>query len=839
MSNDPYVSKDYDSFSLAQERFDKTEDRTIRDAGFGSTKDALTIIQKHISNATLKVQEKLGDTSRSSFKSINTAISMLRPELIALVALQGGLDCIGGQEDLNRTFHILGGLLDRELYAESLRGFDRKLSGNLEDRARRKGSSVKHRRAAVAAMARKQEFEYKRWGHKTKALAGMWLVEVLTELDDVFVIMRGDAEYDIPNPYLTLTQEALEYSQDMVKLLLDAYPVALPLLVSPPRWTSHKLTLESNGRTYETPLIRKGGRSNPFIKQAIANRTMDQVLDAMSNAGSVNWRINERILECVRLAYDLGLELEGMPVKDDLALPPKVGDDIWNAMSPEEQRVRRMEIGEKLGKNRSLIGERSIYEQDMSTADYLLTHGNSFWTPVNLDYRGRVYGVPYFNFQRQDYVRGLFEFADGMALGTMGFYWLRVHLANCGDFEKVSKATFADRVTWVADNHQRLVEMALSPMDDLWWTEADAPFQFLAAAMDYAGAYGNPGAYVSHVPVSFDGTCSGLQHLAAMTRCDSTAPLVNLTNCDLPQDVYRTVADGLNVKLKAVEADDEFYDVATLALAYGVDRSLVKRNVMTYTYGSKKFGMIQQLLEDTMRPLQVKVIRKTLDAHPFQCANDTFLTAEGLSIAIPGKKAARLLGAMTFDTIEETVKRPAEAMRFLQQLSKAYSHEGKPTVWHTPLGFPVVLHYPNQKTDLVRLWMHDRGVRIKARMATNEDIGGINKAKTANAIAPCFVHSYDACHLMMVVNHANNNGIANVALVHDSFGCHAAVAGRFRSMITDTFHQLYSENDVLSDILQEAFAQIQTNSHRLPTRMSVTTGSYNIDDIKDASYAFA
>lgn len=834
-------TSDFNGLTLAQERLEKAEDRIIKAEGFGATTGAQALIEKYIDQATEIVKQKIACTSRSSHKDINTALTVLKPELIALVAMKGAIHSICECDDLSKTFHTLGQWLDREVYAHSLQEGNKKLAVRLEARARRKGSSVKHRRALVARLAKENGFVFKRWGNKTKAVAGSWLVEVLTELPEVFHIVYPDQHETGASPYLTLTDEAFGFAREMIRIVVERHPVALPLLTPPPKWEDFYIKLDYAGVKYKWKLVRSGSNIvEAFVKQAISDGRMQAVLDAANNASSVAWSINTKMLDVVKSCYDQGIEIGSLPLKDDLELPEKIEESVWNAMSDAQKRVKRYEIAEKKGKNRSLIGERAVYDRDLATIDYLLKNGNCFYTPMNLDYRGRIYGVCNFNFQRQDYVRGLFRFNAGVPLGATGLYWLMVHLANCGDFNKVSKEPFDTRVQWVNDNHDRIIEAAKAPMDNLWWTEADAPFCFLAAAMEYAEAHSSPFSFVSHIPVSFDGTCSGLQHLAAMTRCEVTARLVNLSPVETPEDVYRAVAERVKLKAETVAAEDsEFSIVAQKALAYGIDRGLVKRNVMTWAYSSKKYGMTQQLMEDTMKPLQIAVLRGKLPEHPFEVAEDTFETKEGVTLTIPGRTASRLLGPLTFETIEEVVQRPAEAMRFLQAISKALSHEGKPTVWHTPLGLPVVLHYPNQKVERLTLWMHDNGVRSRTSVSVAEDAPGIDKSRAANAVAPCFVHSYDACHLMMVVNHAYSHGITSIALVHDSFGCHAGLAWMFRGIITDTFAQLYSDNDVLDDILQESYDQIQTNHHRLPNRMDVSTGTYDIQNIKEALYAFA
>jgi DNA-directed RNA polymerase len=121
--------------------------------------------------------------------------------------------------------------------------------------------------------------------------------------------------------------------------------------------------------------------------------------------------------------------------------------------------------------------------EDVRTAEMLSQH-DRFWTPVSCDWRGRVYPMSHFNFQRDDRVRALFLFADGAPIGTEGLYWLKVHLANCGDFEKISKRPLEERVAWVDQNMEMIQATATVPLQERKWTEADKPFLFLAVCME-------------------------------------------------------------------------------------------------------------------------------------------------------------------------------------------------------------------------------------------------------------------------------------------------------------------------------------------------------------------
>src|SRR5262249_46384824 len=159
----------------------------------------------------------------------------------------------------------------------------------------------------------------------------------------------------------------------------------------------------------------------------------------------------------------------------------------------------------------------------------------------------------------------------------------------------------------VDENLEKIKSTADAPLRELWWTKADKPFQFLAACFELSSALAQGSTFVSRLPISFDGSCSGLQHLSAMTQDEKTAKLVNLTPSVVPQDIYETIAERVRQR---VEGDVEYYEVTHLAqmwLNYGITRKVVKRNVMTYAYSSNAFGMAEQLREDLMRPLAEKV----------------------------------------------------------------------------------------------------------------------------------------------------------------------------------------------------------------------------------------
>ena len=54
------------------------------------------------------------------------------------------------------------------------------------------------------------------------------------------------------------------------------------------------------------------------------------------------------------------------------------------------------------------------------------------------------------------------------------------------------------------------------------------------------------------------------------------------------------------------------------------------------------------------------------------------------------------------------------------------------------------------------------------------------------------------------MNAAVAEGITSLATVHDSFGCLPSRAERFRKIIREQFVQMYEENDVPAQVLEQA-----------------------------------
>jgi DNA-directed RNA polymerase, mitochondrial len=825
-----------DEFNRSITKLDKADLRKELSHGWGATTGGKAITSRLHEQLTEGVRYALLDAHSGSKAEAQLVITLrgLSPELIALSCLQSVLNSIGLQERLRNTFVRIGSSLAAECFAADLTLHNPRIAARIVQAVKLKHGNVDRRQAAARAAASHLDgFKSREWSKKALVIAGGWAWNVMaSSLPGIFVrelIVEGPCSRDSA---VTISPDAWAIVDAALEHAVTSNPVFWPSAQEPKPWTTWNdggaWDVRVNGTVSFLRSFHKD--THALVRHAIKTGQMKPAVDALNGLQAVPFKINTRVAEVLQICADRQLPVAGIPAQS-LPVPPKAPDAQWSAMDKAQRGLWKAKLSEIRKVNSSLVGDRILFREDMITAE-AMSKLEAFYTPMNCDWRGRVYGLCHFNFQREDRVRALFLFADGLPIGTEGLRWLKIHVANTGDFGKISKRPIEERVQWCDDNIQQITNTASDPFAQTEWMQADKPFLHLAACFELSAALAQGSSYVTHLPTSYDGSCSGLQHLCAMTRA-AEGSMVNLTPSALPQDVYQAIADQTKAR---VEGDTENTDLAKLFLEYGVDRKLVKRNVMTYAYSSKKYGMASQQQTDLLEPLSREVLEGKLEEHPFDGYQHGPWDKKGNQ---QPSKAARFISGHVFSAIETSIHKPAEAMQFLQGLAKALAHEGRPVCWTTPVGIPWVNRYHEADVTKVELFLNDGGLKVRAQVsiATGRK-KEIDKAKAANGVAPNFVHALDAAHLLLVANAAAGEGITSIATVHDSFGCLAPQAARFNQVIREQFAQMYEDHDVLAEILERATADLTpANRNKLPTLPSY--GPLNLKDVLNADFAFA
>ena len=236
--------------------------------------------------------------------------------------------------------------------------------------------------------------------------------------------------------------------------------------------------------------------------------------------------------------------------------------------------------------------------------------------------------------------------------------------------------------------------------------------------------------HVSHLSVSFDGTCNGLQNFSAMLRDEIGGAAVGLVPSAKPSDIYTVVRDKAN----ALIAQDAATGSTVAARWQGkVTRQLTKQNTMTVPYGVSKLGMKDQLLA------QFQKLRE--DGVDF--GFDTTL------------EDAQYLSEVNWNAIGQTVVAARLAMDWLQKAAQVVAANELPISWTTPSGLPVLRSY---RTVLGKRYDFDvEGKRYRMMLKVEGD--KLDRRKQSSGISRNFVHSLDAAHMKRTVCYALEAGV--------------------------------------------------------------------------------
>jgi Autographiviridae RNA polymerase len=545
----------------------------------------------------------------------------------------------------------------------------------------------------------------KRWLIDDLVAAGNWLLECC--LDALPELVTA------PNGVPYIVEGEIDRAAKLAELAM--VPALHPQKDRPKPWTRYGCGPLGTERSRFTATFVRDDRMEKAAKVAWVACTMQPHVDGVNALNDVQWQINPPIVDAAKR--------EGGHI---------LAHEVQRKFKESKYRFKRRRTNTAIRAPMDAAAALPLWK---------------FYTPGNVDFRGRYYPLPHLNYGNADHIRAMFRFANGKRIGGNGLYWLKVHTANVGDFEKISRRPFDERVRWV-DAH----------VNDVSWKEADKPFLFLAARDELNRALAEGPNFITTLPVAFDGSCNGLQHLAAMSRAEEEGALVNLTPSETPRDIYQAEVDWVLARLET-----ETGAHADICRGWPINRSLLKRPVMTFSYSVTPDGVFGQLWEE----LEAKRVN-SLNGHTVAYLADLIL-----------------------ETIKDTVRRPAEVMKFLQDCATT------PLKWTTPSGLPWLNDYRVEKYMTLELKL--QGKRRQHRLLVGHgDKFDVKAAK--NGVAPNFVHALDASHLMRTVNACVAEGITSIASVHDSYACLAPDASRFNEIIRAEFVRMYEEHDVLAEI---------------------------------------
>lgn len=640
-----------------------------------------------------------------------------------------------------------------------------------QDLGRRLSKDERHRVTVFMMQAKKEGLNIVEWTVGSREQVGHYLMGMMEDMGLIVLGTEIRTGYKREEREVLMHPEVVEYIDKIKGYVSVTMPVYGPCVEPPLDWGqnviggfhSKEMRRANPNLVHGRSAARKLGRS----------ADMPVVYDAVNALQRTAWKVNTRVLNTV-YAVAASFSTKEIVSLNDTPKPPKpewLGED-WTKAPKEEWPDDKLAVFKQWKREttewytqRKILGTRYARFYAATRAAELFRDNPDIYFVYFADSRGRLYPLTYgLNPQGSDLSKALIHFSEGKPVATPhAKMWFNVQGANKWGFDK---ATLQDRVAWVSEHHDQIMSFAADPVNNSGWKDAGDPLQFLAWCFEYEEYTNNPDTFLSHLPISMDGSCNGLQNLSAMFRDEIGGKATNLTANAVMEDIYNNVAKAATKRLAAMEiADPELDKLRHKWLAHGISRKAVKRTVMTTPYGVTERTATEYIVDDYLR----ENLGPTFDATEY-------------------RKAAKVLMSAVWPAVGDVVVKGREAMDWLKKAARQIMREqGTELIqWTTPSGFPACQDYFQAQVHRINTWLHGP---VKIRVMSETDTP--DASRHASGLAPNFVHSLDAAHLHLTTAAAAKRGVLSLAMIHDDYGTHAADAQVLFETIREQFVAMY------------------------------------------------
>ncbi len=545
--------------------------------------------------------------------------------------------------------------------------------------------------------------------------------------------------------YLKTTPAFDEHKAEIVRITELFSPISWPMLIEPRDWSNlHDGGYYLNDITKCHEMVRRG------VPLPIQGEKTYQFLNLIQK---VKYCLNDFTVEVAEELEEKEITVGKFRPVLHHQEPPKPFDIDTNKEARKEWKKKAA-----IAKNKNANEWRTSCRTRMTMNCVREFKGKDYYIPWSFDYRGRAYPIPSFlTPQDTDFGKSLIKFSDEAPITDEGKKWLAFQVATTVGLDK---ATLDERLIWpkLIENKARIIRVATDPINNIGdWETADEPWQFLAACEEYYAVVIAETRTTTGLPVATDATCSGLQILAGLARDKSTASLVNVIPSEKPQDAYQVIADkSLN-------------NIPERLRPYW-DRKKTKRCVMTIPYNAKPFSN-RQYIRDAFNDIDIDVEN------------------EELTQIVQAVRTA----------MEEVVPGPMKVMRWIEtEVANAIKKGTDQLIWVTPSGFRVTQRLMKMNIKVLELKLLGR---VQVRIADGEK--GVDLQHHKNATAPNLIHSLDASLLHLCATQFH----APISLIHDSVLCRATDMNLLSHLVRDTYMQLFTKHDFLTDFAQAIGAE--------------------------------
>ena len=390
-----------------------------------------------------------------------------------------------------------------------------------------------------------------------------------------------------------------------------------------------------------------------------------------------------------------------------------------------------------------------------------LFRNQTFYLPVYADFRGRIYTLSnYLSYQGNDLARSLILFDSEEYLNKKGLECLNIYLSNLAGFDKLSWNNRLNKSNEVTKNFVEyyidyLTNNSKDSMKKLI-SNVSEPFQFISiglAKIDYLQNNKAGERSIIRNPILFDASCSGIQHISALTLDKNLATYSNVftdklnPSAEIPEDFYKYALELINDKL----LNSENTNIKNIKLK----RNTIKRTVMTVPYNISLNGIGEQL-EEHFKKLWV------FNKYEFIIPDELSLNGKAFSIT---SKDFGTLTKLIYDVLTKDIPSLKNLTNYFKNVINILNTLNLPVSWETPAGLKIKYQQIKFESKAIKNKLIQTSNPITISIPTDK----IDKLKMLRSFMPNFIHSLDASNVHLLIKDLYETDRILVYTIHDCF----------------------------------------------------------------------
>jgi hypothetical protein len=588
-----------------------------------------------------------------------------------------------------------------------------------------------------------------------------WLIELKLIARKIEILaLKEKKGYIVPGSKLN------KYIKEFKNNPILNLPIKLPMIIPPKKYLNSEGKVQLGGYLLNDEYYTESlFIDKPGLVEKSFTEEENIIYSMVDHINSVSFVINSEVLDFILKHYKKYSLLIDLDNRHPLEEKPKL----------TKQEKKELES----------YNSKKRLEMEIINLALIFRTVNSFYLPVRLDYRGRLYCVvEYLNYQGSDLAKALLKFAVGEKVylnNERAINYLKIFGASCFG---LGKESFKNRINWINNNESDIINFINGDIIH----KAENKLLFISFCFEYLkyvdALKNNKEYFISCLPIQLDATCNGFQHLSLLLEDTTLAQEVNLgaaTWEDSPNDFYSFLSmnckkyfeDELLNNTDLNKETKESY-IRLSNINYSNHRKMVKKTIMTIPYNATKYANKIDLKED-FEYLNGKYYYK----------NDKKIIFKEIDF--------KLLCDTLYICLYRDFPKIKALLNYFKEIANISNKLNISIPWYLPTGLVVKQkYYANSKVKLKPF------IYSKDLLTLNIYIKDkFNTRKQSRALMPNIVHSLDAASLALLVNNYFKENNNNFFSVHDCFAVTCNNIDLISQLLKLSYYHIYSSKNFI------------------------------------------